>query len=80
MEDKNYPARALAAYYHELARHNRASLPINDLPSRICEETIAARDYVIVCNGSRMMAVYRVKPDGPLRRLKRWPKDLDQRT
>lgn len=30
------------------------------------------KDYVIVCHGSRMLAVYRVKTDGPLRRLKRW--------
>jgi hypothetical protein len=67
MKEKNYPARALAAYYRELARHHRASLPIKNLLSRIGDETTAARDYVLVGNGSRLLAVYRVKPDGPLR-------------
>jgi hypothetical protein len=80
MKEKHYPARALAAYYRELARHHRASLPIKNLLSHIGDETTAARASVLVCNGSHLLAVYRVKPDGPLRRLKRWPHELDQRT
>jgi len=74
MADKNYSGRALAAYYHTMAQHKPADLPIDDLPTRICEETIAERAYVIMDNGSRTLAVYRVKPGGLLRRLKRWPK------
>ena len=34
------------------------------------------RDYVLVRQGSRTLAVYRVKPGGDLSRLKRWPKAL----
>ena len=70
MRGRSYPERALAAYARELARQKRASLPIDDLPSRACEETREERDYVMVCNGSRTLAVYRVKPRGYLRRLK----------
>jgi hypothetical protein len=79
MKDMSYPERALAAYYRAMTRQNRVGLPIDDLPSRTYEETVDERNYVIVCNGSRMLAVYRVKADGPLRRLKRWPKELDLR-
>jgi hypothetical protein len=35
MEEKNYPTRALAAYYRAMARQKRVNLPINDLPSRV---------------------------------------------
>ena len=79
MADKNYPGRALAAYYRTMAQHKPLDLPIDDLPTRICEETIAERAYVIMCNGARTLAVYRVKPNGLLRRLKRWPKAFQGR-
>ena len=79
MIGKSYSERALAAYYRELAQQKRASLPLEDLPSRALEETMEEKDYVMVCNGSRTLAVYRVKPGGFLHRLKRWPKDLDRR-
>jgi hypothetical protein len=79
MRGKSYPERALAAYYRELARKKPASLPLDDLPSRACAATIDERAYVMVCNGSRMLVVYRIKPDGPMRRLQRWPTELDLR-
>ena len=79
MRGKSYPERALAAYYRELARKKPASLPLDDLPSRSCAATIDERAYVIVCNGSRIRAVYRIKPDSPLRRLQCWPTELDLR-
>jgi hypothetical protein len=70
--------RALAAYYRVLTRHHHGDLPLGDLPSYICEET-TERDYVIVRMDARTLAVYRVRPDGPLRRLKRWSQDLKRR-
>jgi hypothetical protein len=79
MAAKDYPTRALAAYYRVLARRHRVNLPVDALPSHIVEETIAERDYIIIGNGYRTLAVYRVRSDGLLRRLKRWPKALDRR-
>jgi hypothetical protein len=79
MQDKNYPGYALAAYYRRMARRNRVDLPIDDLPTRICEETIAEKAYVIMGNGTRTLAVYRVKPDGGLRWLRRWPPGFERR-
>jgi hypothetical protein len=79
MAAKDSPTRALAVYYRELPRHNHGDLPLEDLPSRIREAAMTERDSVIVCHDARTLAVYRVQPDGPLRRLKRWPKDLNRR-
>jgi hypothetical protein len=79
MRGTSYPERALTAYFRELARKKRASLLLDDLPSRGCAATIDTRADVRVCQGSRIRAVYRMTPDGPLRRLQRWLKDLDLR-
>jgi hypothetical protein len=56
----------------------RVDISLDELPNPTCEETLQERDYVMVSNGSRTLAVYQVKPDG-LHRLKRWPKELDLR-
>ena len=53
-------------------------IPLDELPSRTCEETLKERAYVMVRNGARTLAVYQVRPDG-LHRLKRWLKELDLR-
>ncbi len=37
------------------------------------------RLYVPIFNGGRMLAVYRVLSDGTLKRLKRWPQEIDQK-
>ena len=76
MAEKHHPTRALAAYFRALVRHNRGVLPLDELPSRAGEVTMQARNYVLVGTGSRILAVYRVKPSGLLQRLKRWPKEL----
>jgi hypothetical protein len=47
MIGRSYPERALAAYYRELTRQHRASLPLEALPSRTFAETIAERDYIM---------------------------------
>ena len=78
MIGKSYPKRALAAYFRQMARQQHGNIPLHDLPSRACEETLDERDYVIVRNSSRTLAVYRIQSGG-LHRLKRWPTALDQR-
>jgi hypothetical protein len=75
---KSSPERALAAYFRQMARQQHSHIPLHDLPSRACEETLDERDYVMVRHSSRTLAVYRIKAGG-LHRLKRWPKALDQR-
>ena len=77
MRGKSYPERTLAAYFRQMARQHHGAIPLRDLPSRACEQTLDERNYVMVRHSSRTLAVYRIKPGG-LHRLKRWPKALDQ--
>jgi hypothetical protein len=56
----------------------RVTIPLTDLPSRTVEETVAEKDYALVCHGSRALAVYQGKRDG-LHRLKRLLKVLELR-
>jgi hypothetical protein len=79
MGNKNYPGRALRAYYRAMVQRTRGALPIDELPSRIFEENVATRAYIVLNNGARTLAVYRIRPGGVLRRLKRWPKGLETR-
>jgi len=63
---------------NHLARQHRTGIPLEALPNQICEATLEARAYVLVRHGLRTLAGYRVKPDGYVSRLKRWPKALDR--
>ena len=56
---------ALAAHDRALVCQQRAALPLDALPSRIGEATMAASAEVLVGHGSRTLAVSRVKPMGP---------------
>ena len=58
-----------------MAQQKRVAIPLTDLPSRTLEQTLAERDYVLVCHGLQALAVYRVKRDG-LHRLQKGPKNL----
>jgi hypothetical protein len=81
MVEQSYVERALAAYYREMVRQRRAGIHL-DLPSSsgTYKEEWDGKDYILVRNGYRTLAVYRIKPDGFLRRLKRWPKAIDPTT
>jgi len=61
---KSYPERALAAYFRQMARQHHGAIPLHDIPSRTCEQTLDERDYVMVRHSSRTLAVYRIKPGG----------------
>ncbi len=67
-------ARAFAAYYRESAREGY----LYQQPANTSGEVIHdGLRYVVLENSNEILAVYRIKPDGLLRRLKRWPKALE---
>lgn len=71
MEDKdNLLRRAYAAYF----RGGGMDQPSND--STV--ETVAGKDYIVLKNANGILAVYRVRNNGLLKGLKRWPKELDK--
>ncbi len=49
-----------------------------DIPSEHASgrEEIGDHSYVVLRNGLGILAVYRLRNDGLLKRLKRWPKEL----
>ncbi len=63
--------RAFAAYF----RAGGVDQPAND--SREVEH--GAHRYVVLRNVSGTLAVYRVRNDGMLRRMRRWPKEVERR-
>jgi hypothetical protein len=61
--------RAMAAFVKYGGRHFRASTD-SDV------EEIGGKLHAILRNARGIIAVYRYKPDGRLRRLRRWPKEI----
>jgi hypothetical protein len=77
-----YVGRALSAYY----RGRREGMTTAEAPDIACsvEVHVEGRGYVrlqspaaSLGDSPRLHAVYRIKPDGFLRRLKRWPKAVE---
>lgn len=68
-------SRAFAAYFRSAAREGIPSpdMPAND--SHLCE--LGGKRYVVLHNVNGVLAVYRVRNDGVLKGLKRWPKELE---
>ena len=71
--------RAFAAYYLDAARRQREEGVAVAQPESAAsdEEELHGKAYVVLRNRSQTLAVYRIKPNGFLRRLKRWPKAID---
>ncbi len=64
--------RAFAAYY----KFSDSWSP--DQPSNTSGiETVGGKDYVVLRNVNGILAVYRVRNDGMLKGLKRWPAGLE---
>jgi hypothetical protein len=67
--------RAFAAYYKQ-AKREGVCLP--DQPENHSSVMSAnGHDYAVLSNCNGTLAVYRIRNDGLLKRLKRWPAELD---
>ena len=64
--------RAMAAYYKF---SDRRDPPHPGNVSGI--ETVGGKDYVVLRNINGVLAVYRIRNDGMLKGLKRWPAGLE---
>ena len=65
----DYLTRAFAAYF----RSGEREQPSN---SSSLVEHMGLR-YVVLENENGVLAVYRIRNDGILRRMKRWPKEIE---
>ena len=70
--------RALSAYFRYPA--SDATTPVPQQPSEAVSgfETVGNRHYAVLRNSYRLLAVFRVRPDGTLKRLRRWPAELEK--
>jgi hypothetical protein len=67
--------RAHAAYFRRSAR---AGSELQEVAGALCGvRPLNGRVYVILRNGSGIVAVYRATSDCGLRRLRRWPTELN---
>jgi hypothetical protein len=66
-------ARAAAAYYRA-PRDAGDGQPMAH-HSYLAEH--AGRQYVVLANTHTFLAVYRIRQSGMLKRLRRWPKDIE---
>lgn len=66
----DYGPRAMAAYF----RTGAADQPSNS----VMQYTVGGKIYVVLENVNGILAVYRIKPDGYLKGLRRWPAVIDQ--
>jgi hypothetical protein len=74
-DNDNLVRRAIAAYFRSPG-DPRESL---DQPSNTSDvRKVKGKSYVVLVNSQRTLAVYRVRPDGILKRMKRWPAALDK--
>ena len=75
MDEINLLTRARAAYFRAAAQ--QLGVPLE--PSKDSGvETAGEKAYVVLRNVNGILAVYRVRNDGKLKALKRWPKELEQ--
>lgn len=69
----NIVSRAFAAYFSRAAREGW----IADQPSNYSDlHKVDDREYVVLENVSGILAVYRVRPNGRLKYLRRIPREL----
>jgi len=67
-----FTRRALGAYMHSPGAHANALLAMSG-----ADTDAKGRGYVVLRDGSiDICAVYRVRNDGTLKRLKRWPAEV----
>ena len=72
--DEQLTRRAFAAYFRSAAREG---VPSPDQPANYSGvEEHGGKQYVVLRNVNGVLAVYRVRNDGILKGLKRWPEEL----
>lgn len=66
-------ARAAAAYYRA-PRDDQAGQPV---PHRSYSAKHEGRQYVVLASNDTLLAVYRMRQSGMLKRMRRWPREIE---
>jgi hypothetical protein len=76
MEQLDDPAimrRAFVAWYSA----DEAQAPGHPSPAVSHHVRVAGHEYVVLRAGRSLLAAYRLRNDGKLKRLRRWPRELN---
>ncbi|MBA2485856.1 MAG: hypothetical protein H0V35_07120 [Nitrospira sp.] len=73
-DEREYLGRAFSAYYKGASTEDAAIQPGQGASTL---ETVANRTYVVLRNTHGTLAVYRIRNEGILKRLRKWPKEID---
>lgn len=72
---EDYIIRAMSAWYREQAVKGSSLSLTNDIKAQ--NKTFRDKKYVVIINAALdILKVYRIRPDGSLKGLRRWPADL----
>lgn len=71
--------RAMAAYYRSGRREGLADAQITIPGNDSDVQEYNGKQYVVLRNVNGVLAVYRVRNDGMLKGLKRWPQEIGER-
>jgi hypothetical protein len=69
--------RAFAAYYRAWAREGLDQQQIDQPANTSGVRAHGGKRYVVLENVRGVLAVYRVRPDGILKGLRRWPREIE---
>jgi|RhiMethySRZTD1v2_1073278.scaffolds.fasta_scaffold65883_1 hypothetical protein len=71
----DFVPRAMAAWYRARRTDHTHAFPHQ---ARCAQVTLGdGKHYVVLASSDAVVAVYRIKPAGFLRRLKRWPRQVE---
>jgi hypothetical protein len=71
----DYLPRALAAWYRGSSTGQARAYPSEAMSMQVT--TPDGKGYVVLANRYGVLGVYRIKPNGFLKLLRRWPKDVE---
>jgi hypothetical protein len=77
MDDVEVMDRAFNAYFRNHARNGYTGSAVDQPSNSSSVRRHQGRWYAVVENVRGPLAVFRVQPDGKLRRLNRWPKQVE---
>jgi len=75
MKDESYETRALSAYF-KAGKNAVGQLQQPGYPQ--IAKTEDGKQYVVLTNRHGILAVYRIRTDGILKGLKRWPEEISK--
>jgi hypothetical protein len=73
---EEWVSRALAAWYRGSKTGHTRMYPAEGMSAHVALPD--GKQYVVIANSFQVLGVYRIRPSGVLRLLKKWPKAVEE--